>query len=120
MEGRGGWGVENLRIENWVGNTYKLYVHCKRLIRKNTSNFTRKAMSAFTSTLPDDLLRSLSEKASKLAMPKNKLIEKALRLYLEHLDKAEYIKSYQQAAADKDLLLLAEEGMENYLKQLQE
>ena len=75
-------------------------------------------MSTFTSTLPDDLLRSLSEKASKMAMPKNKLIEKALRLYLEHLDRAEYIKSYQHAAADKDILIMAEEGMQDYLTQL--
>ncbi|HEY5823884.1 MAG TPA: CopG family transcriptional regulator [Cyclobacteriaceae bacterium] len=77
-------------------------------------------MSTFTSSLPDDLLRSLAEKAEKLSMSKNKLIENALRLYLEHLDKAEYIKSYQQAANDKDLLLLAEEGMEDYLNQLEE
>ena len=77
-------------------------------------------MSTFTSTLPDDLLRSLAEKAGKLSMSKNKLIENALRLYLEHLDKAEYIQSYQQAAADKDLLVIAEEGMADYLNQLKE
>lgn len=58
-------------------------------------------MATFTSTLPDDLLRLLSEKANKLSMPKNKLIETALRLYLEHLEKAEYITSYKQAAADR-------------------
>jgi len=52
-------------------------------------------------------------------MPKNKLIETALRIYLEHLDKAEYIKSYQEASEDKDLLLIAEEGMKDYLDQLQ-
>ncbi len=76
-------------------------------------------MSTFTSTLPDDLLRLLREKAIKLSMPKNKLIENALRLYLEHLEKAEYIRSYKQAANDKDILLIAEEGMEDYLKQLE-
>ena len=77
-------------------------------------------MSTFTSSLPDDLLRSLAEKATKLSMSKNKLIENSLRLYLEHLDKAEYIKSYQQAATDKDLIQLAEEGMEDYLNQLKD
>ena len=77
-------------------------------------------MSTFTSSLPDDLLHSLAEKAGKLSLSKNKLIENALRLYLEHLDKAEYIKSYQQAATDKDLIQLAEEGMEDYLNQLKE
>jgi metal-responsive CopG/Arc/MetJ family transcriptional regulator len=77
-------------------------------------------MSTFTSTLPDDLLLSLSEKAKRLSVPKNKLIETALRLYLEHLEKAEYIQSYKQAASDKDLLLIAEEGMADYLKQLKD
>ena len=77
-------------------------------------------MSTFTSTLPDDLLTLLGEKARKMAMPKNKLIENALRLYLEHLERADYIKSYRQAATDKDILQIAEEGMADYLRQLKE
>lgn len=76
-------------------------------------------MATFTSTLPDDLLNILSEKAQKLSMPKNKLIEQALRLYLEHLEKAEYIRSYKKAAADKDILTIAEEGMKDYFRQLE-
>ena len=77
-------------------------------------------MSTFTSTLPDDLLATLSDKARRLSVPKNKLIETALRLYLEHLEKAEYIQSYKQAAGDKNLLAIAEEGMAEYLNQLKE
>lgn len=77
-------------------------------------------MATFTSTLPDNLLKMLSEKAAALAVPKNKLIETALRLYLEHLEKAEYIKSYEQASRDKDIMLIAEEGMEEYLNQLKD
>ncbi len=77
-------------------------------------------MATFTSTLPDSLLELLTEKAKSLSVPKNKLIENALRLYLEHLEKAEYIKSYKKAAEDKDVLSMAEEGMEDYLKQLEE
>jgi predicted transcriptional regulator len=76
-------------------------------------------MATFTSTLPDDLLRLLSEKANSLSMPKNKLIENALRLYLEHLEKAEYIKSYKEAPADIDILTIAEEGMSEYLRQFE-
>lgn len=76
-------------------------------------------MATFTSTLPDDLLNLLSEKAKKLSLPKNKLIENALRLYLEHLEKAEYVKSYKQAASDEDVLHIAEEGMVDYLRQLE-
>jgi metal-responsive CopG/Arc/MetJ family transcriptional regulator len=77
-------------------------------------------MATFTSTLPDNLLQSLSDKAKALSVPKNQLIERALRLYLEHLEKAEYIKSYKQAAIDQDILTVAEEGMEDYLNQIKE
>ncbi len=77
-------------------------------------------MATFTSTLPDNLLQSLSDKAKVLSIPKNKLIERALKLYLEHLEKAEYVKSYKQAASDKDILSIAEEGMEEYLSQIRE
>jgi hypothetical protein len=77
-------------------------------------------MSTFTSTLPDDLLALLSDKARKLSLPKNKLIETALRLYLEHLERAEYIQSYRKAAQDKDIIAIAEEGMADYLKQIEQ
>ena len=77
-------------------------------------------MSTFTSTLPDELFALLSKKANELSMPKNKLIEKALRIYLEQLNKAEYIKSYKQMNNDTNLLLMAEEGMKDYLKQIDE
>ncbi len=76
-------------------------------------------MSTFTSTLPDDLLELLNEQASKLSIPKNKLIEKALRIYLDQLNRAEYIRSYKELAADTDLLSIAEEGMEDYLQQIE-
>jgi predicted transcriptional regulator len=76
-------------------------------------------MVTFTSTIPDDLSRQLSEKARALSLPKNKLIENALRLYIEHLERAEYIRSYKQASKDTDILLIAEEGMADYLKQLE-
>jgi metal-responsive CopG/Arc/MetJ family transcriptional regulator len=75
-------------------------------------------MTTFTSTLPDDLLKELTEAANKLNLPKNKLIEKALRLYLEQINKAAYIKSYREMGEDADVLTMAEEGMAAYAKQL--
>lgn len=75
-------------------------------------------MSTFTSSLPDDLLLLLAEKAKELSVPKNTLIEKALRIYLEQLNRAAYVKSYKQMAADSDTMLLAEEGMAEYLTQI--
>ncbi|MCD4696277.1 MAG: ribbon-helix-helix domain-containing protein [Bacteroidales bacterium] len=75
-------------------------------------------MTTFTSTLPNELLARLNEMAKSLDMPKNKIIEKALQIYLDQLTRAEYVNSYKQAGSDTDLLELAEEGMEDYLKQL--
>lgn len=77
-------------------------------------------MVTFTSTIPEDLSKQLNEKARSLSMPKNKLIENALRLYMEHLERAEYIKSYMRAIDDADILNIAEEGMTDYLKQLEQ
>ncbi len=77
-------------------------------------------MSTFTSTLPDDLFQKLRTQAESFAMPMNKLIEKALRIYLDQLTRAEYVKSYKEAGKDQDILSIAEEGMEEYIKQLPE
>lgn len=75
-------------------------------------------MTTFTSSLPDELLVKLDVMAKRMSMPKNKIIEKALHIYLNQLTRAEYVRSYKQAAEDTDLMELAEEGMEDYLEQL--
>jgi hypothetical protein len=75
-------------------------------------------MLTFTSTLPDDLFAQLNQKAAELRMPKNKLIETALRIYLDHLNRADYVRSMREAANDADTLSIAEEGMVEYLTQL--
>ena len=77
-------------------------------------------MAIFTSSLPDSLLQLLDEKSRELAIPKNKIIEKALFIYLEQLNRAAYIKSYKQMSEDANTLLMAEEGMADYLNQINE
>jgi predicted transcriptional regulator len=77
-------------------------------------------MATFTSSLPDELLENLSKMAKELKMPKNKLIEKALKIYLLEIEKAQYAKSFRRASKDKDTMLIAEEGMADYFKMLQE
>jgi len=76
------------------------------------------SMTTFTSSLPDNLLDDLSEKANELKLPKNKIIENALIIYLEQLDKAAYQKSYKRMAKDEDMVNMAEEGMTDYFDQL--
>ncbi len=77
-------------------------------------------MATFTSSLPDQLLNQLTDKATKLAVPKNKILERALVLYLEHLERLEYIQSYRKAGQDDEIMMIAEEGMADYLKQIEE
>lgn len=77
-------------------------------------------MTTFTSSLPDDLLKLLNEKAKALSLPKNKIIEKALRIYLEQINKAEYVHSFKRLEKDKDILMIAEEGMVEYYTQIKE
>lgn len=77
-------------------------------------------MSTFTSTLPNHLLDQLGKVAKELGVPKNKIIEKALTIYMDQLNKAAYIRSYKQMADDADMLIVAEEGMADYLTQLEE
>jgi len=75
-------------------------------------------MTTFTSSLPESLLKNLGDAAKELNLPKNKIIEKALSVYLEQLDKALYKASYINAIGDEDLLSIAEEGAHEYLSQL--
>lgn len=77
-------------------------------------------MATINTSLPDELIQKLSDYAKTLDMPKNKLIEKALSLYLDHLKRDAYVKSYKAAGQDQDMLSIAEEGMEVYLKQLED
>lgn len=74
-------------------------------------------MSTYTSTLPEELLKQLKDISTRLSVPKNKIIEKALRIYLEQIERADYIASFKQMQSDEELLLIAEEGMAEYLKQ---
>ena len=77
-------------------------------------------MTTFTSTLPDEVLEMLKHQALKLSLPKNKIIERALRIYLDQLNRAEYVRSYKESAKDEDIMIIAEEGMASYLEQLGE
>ncbi|WP_420580276.1 ribbon-helix-helix domain-containing protein [Reichenbachiella sp.] len=75
-------------------------------------------MSTFTSSLPDALLTRLNEAAKELQLPKNKLIERALDIYLDQLKRAQYAASYDQAGKDDEIMSIAEEGMADYLIQV--
>ncbi|MBP6976720.1 MAG: hypothetical protein PHD61_08475 [Bacteroidales bacterium] len=74
----------------------------------------------FTSSLPSDLIGLLDHYAQKFNVPKNHILEQALNAYFRRLKKAEYTYSFKKAAGDPDMLTMAEEGLEDYLKILEE
>ncbi len=65
-------------------------------------------------------MEQLSITAKELNLPKNKLIEKALSLYLDQIERAQYVKSFKRANKDQEVLDMAEEGMADYFKMLQD
>ena len=76
-------------------------------------------MATFTSSLPDDLLQQLADYADRIGVAKNKIIEKALRVYLDQITRAEYAQSYRRAGQDSDILRVAEEGVVEYFHQIE-
>lgn len=75
-------------------------------------------MKTITSSLLKDLSALLSEKSKASSAPKNKLIEKPIRLYLEQLNKVEYLKSYRKMSDNADVLKIAKEGLTDCFKRL--
>lgn len=72
--------------------------------------------NTFTSSLPEELLNLLESYAGRFHVPKNRILEKALRDYFERMKKAEYLHSFRMAAGDEEIQSMAEEGLEDYLK----
>ncbi len=79
-----------------------------------------KNSTVFTTSLPNDLVGTLSQYADKFKVPKNKILEEALQLYFDKLKKAEYTRSFRKAAQNEEMQSLAEEGLADYLKILDE
>ena len=68
--------------------------------------------------LPEELLDELNRKAEELKRSKDDIIENALRVYLDQLNRSAYLLSYQKMKQDDDILKIAEEGMKEYFQQL--
>jgi predicted transcriptional regulator len=73
-----------------------------------------------TSSLSPELISRLDDYSRKFRIPKSRILEQALEAYFDRIKKAEYIRSFRMAAGDSEILLMAEEGLEDYLKILGE
>jgi len=74
----------------------------------------------YTSTLSAEIMKLLDGYAAKFTVPKNRIIEAALRAYFDNLKKADYINSFRKASQDEEVANMAEEGFEEYLKILED
>ncbi len=70
----------------------------------------------YTSSLPSDVLELLDYYAAQFKVPKNRIIENSLKAYFDNLKRAEYIHSFKRAAGDQEMMDMAEEGLDDYLK----
>ncbi len=72
----------------------------------------------YTSSLPLELKEELEEYATRHKISKNKIIEKALKKYLEEDRKKLYADSFKKANNDPEMISMADWGLEDYRQQL--
>lgn len=71
-----------------------------------------------TTGLSKDLVEWLSKYSKAKKQTKRSILEEALRRYRFETRRREFQKGFAKAAKDKEILELAEEGLEDYLNQL--
>jgi len=72
----------------------------------------------FTNSLSSSLMQWLNSYSEEKKITKSAVIERALREYKEKMKKEEMEKSFQRASEDNEMLIMSEEGLEEYLDQL--
>lgn len=72
-----------------------------------------------TSSISPEIVSRLNDYSKKFRIPKSRILEQALEAYFERIKKAELIRSFKIAAGDEEILLMTEEGLEDYLKILE-
>lgn len=75
-----------------------------------------KANTTFTSSINTKVMKRLRGYSDKYKLPKNKIIETALNKYFDELKRSEYINSFKRANKNPEMLEMAEEGLEDYLR----
>ena len=76
--------------------------------------------TTYSFTFTSELMEQLDEYARKLDIPKDKLIERSIRYYLQKIRHGEYIQSFRRAANDEERIQFAEAGLEEFLKQIEQ
>lgn len=80
----------------------------------------KKKNVTYTSTLPSVVMEEVVEYAAKKKITKNKVIEMALRNYLDAEIMRKLDETFELAMEDKDLMVWAESNLDEYNQQLKE
>lgn len=72
----------------------------------------------FTSSLPLELKETLEEYATKHRLPKNKVIEQALDFFFHEQKRKAFVEGLKKYGHDKEMVEMAEWGMDDYADQL--
>jgi hypothetical protein len=80
----------------------------------------KKKNVTYTSTLPSVVMEEVAEYAAKKKISKNKVIEAAIRNFLDAEIKSELERTFKLAAEDPELVEMADWGLADYLEQLKE
>ena len=81
--------------------------HMKTLIKTNKN---------ITTTLPEVMLRELDEAAKELGTQKNDILASAFTLWNKKRKQELLAESYKKMAGNKDLIALADEGLEGWVE----
>ncbi|MCX6305115.1 MAG: hypothetical protein NT040_09110 [Bacteroidetes bacterium] len=68
----------------------------------------------YTSTLPEDVLNSVSDYSEKNSISKNEVVETALRQFFFNARKEDFRQGFKRAALDAEMSAMAEGGMNDY------
>jgi len=72
----------------------------------------------FTNNMSSDLMQWMEKYSTKEKLTRRAVIEKALNEFRKSVRRKEYADSFKRASLDLEMKDMAEEGLEDYLKQL--
>jgi metal-responsive CopG/Arc/MetJ family transcriptional regulator len=71
-----------------------------------------------TTSLPKSLVDQINDFAKETGKKKNQIIEESLSQFLLNEKRNQFVSSFKRAALDVDIVNMAEEGLEDYKRQL--
>jgi metal-responsive CopG/Arc/MetJ family transcriptional regulator len=71
-----------------------------------------------TTSLPKSLVEEINIFAKEHGKKKNQIIEESLSQFLLNEKRNQFVNSFKRAALDKEIVNMAEEGLQDYKRQL--